>query len=114
MKTPKKPANPQVEKYVDIKGEKPQIDWKGLGELEENDHAPDAGRVWNDAMHYLVELGVLSFEQRGNYIVMGAGVLLNPRAWPCELYFTDKEYAEQYKEQCYGNAQYDVGISRQE
>jgi hypothetical protein len=53
---------------------------------------------------------ILSAKQDGNYMVMGAGMPINPRLHHMSLFFVRKEDAEAYVDLVYGGAKYEIEI----
>ena len=90
------------------------VDWK---EILEMDRTARGGTRSETLLYgtydHLIELGVLSLTAKGNFQIIGGGVLLNPRSHGLmPLYFTKKADVEAYKDAGFENAQYDVNISK--
>ena len=90
------------------------VDWEKIAEM--NRTAREGTRsetLLYGTYDHLVELGVLSVTGKGNFQVIGGGVLLNPRSHGLmPLYFTKSTDAEAYKKANCERAQYEVNISR--
>ena len=71
-------------------------------------------RLWIDSVRekvwdILLKEGILSIKAGGNYLILGAGVALNPRSGVL-VYFTREEDAKEYIDLEYGKPRYDVRI----
>jgi len=87
------------------------VDWQRWNELG------GSGGSYNEEIKeglisHLLEVGILSFTPEGNHRVMGAGLILSPKASMCETYFTDRDQARSYANTLFSRAHYGVRIER--
>lgn len=94
------------EKLVKIEDEKVVVDWEGIKDLGSGEYRQ------RNVNRNLVDLGVLSFDIKGNFEVEGCGMNLGPMSYGNVLYFVDIDEARKYKEQVWSNATYTVNILR--
>jgi hypothetical protein len=90
------------------------VDWAKLVEMDRTAReGTQSETVLYGTYDHLLELGVLSLNGKGNFQIIGGGVLLNPRSHGLmPLYFTKKEDASAYKKVKCEKAHYDVNISK--
>ena len=73
-------------------GESMEVDWENFRKLEDNGNQ----NLYKNVSDILVKTGVMSDHSKGNYGVIGEGILLNPKRNIFSLYFTKKEDAIKY------------------
>lgn len=85
------------------------INWEVIDEYE-NKYGIKSKHIYYTMIDNLIDMGILCLEQKGNYVLTSCGVDLNPRKSLFIVYFSEKEYAEEYKEQVLSDAKYDIDI----
>ncbi len=73
-----------------------------------NEDLKTKGGIADTAFFVLHDVGVLSAEYRGNYLITGAGVSINPSF----LYFTTEKDAIDYKKAFFDNVRRSASCSR--
>lgn len=83
------------------------INWAFVSKKEIED-----GGDCDAILRTLIERGIPSLQQGGNYSVVTPTGIVNPCLPPQTLFFTREQDAEAYKETNYKNARYPVYISK--
>ena len=83
------------------------VNW---GRIHKEDFESPIEDIKEKACYVLHDIGIMSANSKGNYLVTGSGVSLNPHL----MYFTRKKDAIDYKKAFYGGAQYSVKIFKGE
>jgi hypothetical protein len=92
-----------LEKLVDEVDGKLRVNWEIYDKMTER-------REYDTAVCALLELGILSFREKGNYGLIGGGTVLNPSTVGSSIYFTQKEDALAYKKAQYSGAIYRISL----
>ena len=76
------------------------VDWEALAPMHPLGEDVPADDLYIGTMRYLIELGVLSLETKGNYGVYAFDniLLINPTIGTQSLYFTRQNDAQEFKE----------------
>ncbi len=98
----------------ETKGGKVIVDWVEIAKMHrEARSGTPSDSILHGTYSHLVDLGVLSTTEKGNFQLIGSGVLLNPRSFGLTpLYFTSKADAEAYQRAEFGRALYKINISQ--
>ncbi len=92
-----------------------KINWEVIDRYEKKSNGRmknKSQKIYKNIIDSLIDMNILSMKKEGNYSVSGCGTSLNLRLHFFRLFFTEEKYAKEFRDEVYGNAIYDVGITK--